>query len=125
MMTGYAPRSQAASNKVGQRDKPMACITQCYRSPPIRVTVPLGVTPQLAFPSAPSCTLVYIVRRRGEPSRMQLPYPKTSLPSGHESQILQGRRAPRRVGYERSGFAFLLNAPALLALVLLAAYPIL
>ena len=56
---------------------------------------------------------------------MQLAHSKTPLPSRDESPALQARRAPSRVGYERSGFAFLLNAPALIALVLLAAYPIL
>ena len=56
---------------------------------------------------------------------MQLAHSKTTLPSRDDSRILQARRVPSRVGYERSGFAFLLNAPALTALVLLAAYPIL
>ena len=42
---------------------------------------------------------------------------------GRKSVGARGRSSTR-VGYERPGFAWLLNAPALAALVLLAAYPI-
>ena len=51
---------------------------------------------------------------------MRLVYAKTAP----RDAMRRGRRAAARVGYERPGFAFLLNGPALVALVILAGYPI-
>src|SRR5687767_10666699 len=57
---------------------------------------------------------------------MDLVASKVTLSKGAKWRKSAGVRGRSfgRVGYERPGFAFLLNAPALAALVLLAGYPI-
>ncbi|MCE3246943.1 MAG: permease component of ABC-type sugar transporter [Geminicoccaceae bacterium] len=56
---------------------------------------------------------------------MHRAYPKAALPdSARQGALAAPTKALTRVGYERPGFAFLLNTPALVALILLAAYPI-
>lgn len=45
-------------------------------------------------------------------------------PQSAPSAITSAHRAAKRIGYERPAFAFLLNTPALLAIVALSAFPI-
>jgi multiple sugar transport system permease protein len=58
--------------------------------------------------------------------RMDLGSGKLLLPhqTGRRSASIARRVSSARVGYERPAFAFLLNTPALIAIVLLAGYPI-